>query len=488
MATSLANRVAAWAAFLSSALDISRDHSGSREEATAAEEQERAWLRASGWIIITVLALMLCVILVLMTLGLSYLDAGTGPAHAWHFHTYRIPAIILLSAAELGLIVAIVIRDRRRMRAEQQLRETQERMTLAAGAANLGLWQWDRESDRFWMTAHCREIYGMSDAAAPTMAAMTAAIHPDDLQKSVSAVNHALTAETTYEVQHRIVLTDDRMRWVISRGRPSRDAEGQMVHITGTTMDVTERVNMQAEIDRQRQSLVHLSRVGTIGELSAALAHELNQPLTAILSNAQAIQRMIRSDPINMDELRSAIADIIDDDSRAGDVIRHLRTLLKKEEPKRERVEMSDLVRRVLNLARNELTTRHVVPVIKIPEDLPSVLGDAVQLQQLILNLVLNATEAIASTEHENGILMITGSALEAGKFHLSISDTGPGLKPEIIDRLFEPFFSTKKQGLGLGLSISHAIVENHGGTIRAEGNSWGGATFHIFLPLARLA
>jgi PAS domain S-box-containing protein len=488
MATSLANRVAALAAFLSSALDISRDQSGTKDGTSAvADDQERAWLRASGWIIIAVLTLMLCIIVVLATLGLSYLGTETGPAHVWHFHTYRIPAIVLLSAAELALIVAIVIRDRRRMRAEQQLRESEERMTLAAGAANLGLWQWDRDTDRFWMTAHCREIYGLSEMAEPTMAAMTAAIHPDDLQKSVHAVGRAMAAETTYEVQHRIVLADGRMRWVITRGRPSRGAECQMVHITGTTMDITERVNMQAEIERQRQSLVHLSRVGTIGELSAALAHELNQPLTAILSNAQAIQRMIRSDPINMDELRSAIADIIDDDSRAGDVIRHLRTLLKKEEPKREPVEISLMVRRVLNMARNELTTRHVVPVIKIPEDIPPVLGDAVQLQQLILNLVLNATEAIASTEHENGILMITGSTLEPGKFHLSISDTGPGLKPETIDRLFEPFFSTKKQGLGLGLSISHAIVENHGGTIRAEGNSWGGATFHIFLPLARL-
>jgi C4-dicarboxylate-specific signal transduction histidine kinase len=257
---------------------------------------------------------------------------------------------------------------------------------------------------------------------------------------------------TLFEVQFRITNGEGQKRWVRSRGRPEHDMHGNLLRVSGSLVDISERMTMQAEIELQRQSLIHLTRVGAVGELSGALAHELNQPLTAILSNAQAIQRMIKRDPINIEELRGAIADIIEDDSRAGDVIRHLRTLLKKEATQRQPVDMGALVQKVIGLARNELVMRHVMPVIQMPEEASQVLGDTVQLQQLLLNLILNAVEAIASASTPNGILMITGQAMTIGDeshYNLSISDTGPGIKPEAMEKLFEPFFSTKSRGWG---------------------------------------
>ncbi len=397
--------------------------------------------------------------------------------------------MIGLTFAELALVAAIAIRDHRRWQVEKLLRESEERMTLAAGAADAGLWRWDAASDRFWMTEHCRTIFAVPADTVYGLAAIAAAVHVDDLPLVSEAIAKAHDTGTLFEIQFRLSIGDGHMRWVRCRGRTEGDRERHMVRMSGTIVDVSERMTMQAEIERQRQSLMHLNRVGAVGELSGALAHELNQPLTAILSNAQAIQRMIKRAPINMEELRNAIADIIEDDSRAGDVIRHLRTLLKKEEMRLESVDMAALVNKVIGLVRNEMVTRHVIPVIKLAEGAPAVLGDAVQLQQLLLNLILNAVEAIANTGQKNGILILTGQVtdeLHESRYHLTISDTGSGINADIMEKLFEPFFSTKKQGLGLGLSISHAIVQSHGGSMRAENNSWGGATFHILLPLSK--
>jgi C4-dicarboxylate-specific signal transduction histidine kinase len=339
------------------------------------------------------------------------------------------------------------------------------------------------------MTEHCRAIFAVPVDMDYGLAAIAAAVHADDLPLVSEAIAKAHDMGTMFEIQFRFSIGGGRMHWVRCRGRTESDHQRHMVRMSGTIVDISERITMQAEIERQRQSLMHLNRVGAVGELSGALAHELNQPLTAILSNAQAIQRMIKREPINMEELRNAIADIIEDDSRAGDVIRHLRTLLKKEEMRLEPVDMEALVRKVMSLVRNEMVTRHVIPVIKLVEGAPPILGDAVQLQQLLLNLILNAIEAIANTGQKNGILILTGQItgeLRESRYYLTISDTGSGISGEITEKLFEPFFSTKKQGLGLGLSISHAIVQGHGGSIHAENNSWGGATFHIQLPLIK--
>jgi len=455
------------------AFDAPRDAPARPAQDDKTSSRNKRWWTASTWTIIAVLTLLFFV-----ALGLSA-----------DYQPYRFPMLLTLAIAEMALLAAILLRDHRCRKVEILLRESEQGMAMAAGAGDIGLWHWDTRSDRFWMTDRCRAILSVARDADYGLAAFAEAVHPDDLSLFRETMNRARAAKAAFDLQFRLA-TGNQIRWVHGRGLPEKGPDGRTGHMTGTLVDITEHKMLQAEMERQQQSLVRLTRVGAIGELSGALAHELNQPLTAILSNAQAIQRMIRRDPVNMEELRGAVDDIIEDDSRAGDVIRHLHALLKRgEAAARTAVDMNELIQKVIDLARNEFVTRQVLPVIELCENAPPVLGDAVQLQQLLLNLVLNAAEAIGGVGQKNGIVIIAGQ-VEADegdlRYHLSVSDTGPGIKNDIMEKLFEPFLSTKKQGLGLGLSISRAIVVGHGGAIRAENNSWGGATFHVFLPLAQ--
>jgi signal transduction histidine kinase len=243
-----------------------------------------------------------------------------------------------------------------------------------------------------------------------------------------------------------------------------------------------ERSRVEREAHEQRLQLTHLSRVAMLGEMSGGLAHELNQPLTAILANAQAAQHFIARDAIDPEELSQILADIIAADQRAGEVIRRLRALFKRGETYLERLEPNELVREVLSLARGDLTTRGIEPVMKLARTLPAIHGDRVQLQQVMLNVVLNAAEAMAASTHEPRRLTVR-SSMDAGHVHLSFSDSGPGFATELAETLFEPFYTTKPQGLGLGLSISRSIIRAHGGRLWGTLNPDRGARFHVVLP-----
>jgi C4-dicarboxylate-specific signal transduction histidine kinase len=338
-----------------------------------------------------------------------------------------------------------------------------------------------------WLTDQAKKILRLAPAAVYDPAQCVALIHPDDLPRLRDAVIAASRSGTPFDVNVRLAAEDVRPgRWLRCRGLSQTDARGRITRIDGTLVDISERVAMQTEINRQRQSLIHLARVGTIGKLSGALAHELSQPLTAIMNNAYAIDRMLRQKPVNISEVQDAISDIIEDDSRVNDVISHLRALLKKDNADFGPVDMTLLIHKVLGLVRKELALHRVKPVIAMAPDFPAVWGDEVQLQQLLLNLIMNAVDAIGSHGKGSGSLSITAHADGAGGiYHLCVSDTGGGFKSAVTEKLFEPFFSTKEQGLGLGLSISQAIVNGHNGTIRAENNNEGGATFHVTLPMA---
>ncbi len=244
-----------------------------------------------------------------------------------------------------------------------------------------------------------------------------------------------------------------------------------------------ERSRVEREAHEQRLQLTHLSRVAMLGELSGGIAHELNQPLTAILSNAQAAQHFIAGKgDVDKVELAEILSDIIAADQRAGEVIRRLRALFKRGETQLERLEPNELVREVLSLARGDLTTRGIEPVMKLARALPAIHGDRVQLQQVMLNVVLNAAEAMAGGMHEPRRLTVR-SSLDAGHVHLSFSDSGPGFAAELAETLFEPFYTTKPQGLGLGLSISRSIIRAHGGRLGGVLNPERGARFHVVLP-----
>ena len=251
--------------------------------------------------------------------------------------------------------------------------------------------------------------------------------------------------------------------------------------------DITARKQAELEAREQRLELAHLTRVATLGELSGAMAHELSQPLTAILSNAQAAQRlMARSEP-DLPEIRSILADIVDDDRRAGEVIERLRAMLRKDEPQFLPVDLNQIIADVLALERSDLISRRVTVSLELADELPWVNGDSVQLQQVLLNLMLNACEAMSSRPATERRVVVT-TARDGELSQVNVADRGTGIPADTLERVFEPFFTTKKQGLGMGLSICRSIVEVHGGRLWVSNNEGPGATFHLSLPSAPAA
>jgi two-component system sensor kinase FixL len=264
---------------------------------------------------------------------------------------------------------------------------------------------------------------------------------------------------------------------------PIHTSKGLLV--LASIVDITERKLAELEAARQRHDLAHLARVTTLGELSSSLAHELTHPVTAILSNAQAAQRFLANDDVDLDEIREILNDIVTQDQRAGEVIHGLRLLLKKGEPQKQcdDVDLNEVIRDVVNLMRGDLINRNVTVDTDLAQNLPAVTGDRVQLQQVLLNLALNGCDAMADYNSQERRLLIA-SQWENGAVRVSVSDSGCGIPEKKLEQVFERFFTTKKKGMGLGLSVCRTIIDAHRGKIWATNNGGCGATFHFSLPI----
>jgi C4-dicarboxylate-specific signal transduction histidine kinase len=256
--------------------------------------------------------------------------------------------------------------------------------------------------------------------------------------------------------------------------------------ILSIVRDITERKRAALATEAQRRQLAHLSRVATLGELTGALAHELSQPLTAVRSNAQAARHLLDRRPLDEAELLAALDDIIRNNQRAGAVIDRLRALLRKESPTFQPVDINDVVRDVVDLAHSEILARRIKLESRLSPDLPPVEGNRVQLQQVLLNLVLNACDAMTGAASARRKLLLT-TGTNDGFVQLAVSDRGAGIPAHYLEHVFEPFVTFREHGLGLGLAISRSIVDDHGGSIHAENNPEGGATFRCLLPAAEI-
>jgi PAS domain S-box-containing protein len=364
---------------------------------------------------------------------------------------------------------------------EQSLRELREHLEIAARAVGMGLYLRDFTQEHVWVSDRYREMYGFTADEPLTPEAAQARIHPDDLEGYLAARDVAIkNGENSAE--YRIVLPDGRVRWIAAHGRIRTDASGAPILTRAVTIDITDHKNAALELARQQRELAHLSRVVMLGELSGALAHELNQPLTAILSNAQAAQRFLAADPIDLGELRDILDDIVSEDQRAGEVIKRLRQLLSTGETQRAPLDLNELLTDTLRLLRSDLLNQQVTLHTELAPGLPAVWADRVQMQQVLINLIVNGCDAMRELPAAERRLLVRTAARADGSVQVSVVDRGCGLPSERPDRVFESFYTTKPGGMGLGLSVCRTIIQAHGGRLWAEGHDGPGASFHFSL------
>jgi PAS domain S-box-containing protein len=369
-----------------------------------------------------------------------------------------------------------------RVKAEEALRASEERMKLAADAANLGMWVWELANDDVWTTPKCRILFGFELDEQIDFRRFVDRVHSEDRKPILEALRRSLHTKSGYDVEYRLAMPDGSTRWMSTRGHPTFDADNKPVRVMGVSVDITAAKVAQLELLQKRDELAHLSRLTTIGELATTLAHELNQPIGAIHSNAEAAEILLQKDSPNLQEIRAIVGDIRRDVWRTGEVIHRMRALLRKREFRTESVDIKSLIEGVSDLLHGTLMSHKTRLRIDISQALPFVLGDPIQLQQVLLNIILNAIEAMSDCAPEERQVVVRATADTALSVEVAVSDRGAGFSRWKLSSLFEPFLSTKKNGMGMGLAICQTIIRAHGGQITAVNNPVRGATVSFTL------
>ena len=505
---------------------------------------------------------------------------------------------------QLQLLAQVFANAIARKRADQALRESETRLTLATTAAGTGLWTMDLETEAVWASEKARELFHFSADEQLTYKTFFKRIHSDDQEGVRRAVQEALQTGNELKCDYRIILPDGSLRWIVSSGRrypdanstrlmgtsvditgrkqmeesirkaaeewqatfdsishaviildrdlkilrhnaaatalfklpsseilgrfchhlmhgkigppvdcpvkksfktkdhqeneiydagrkawyqvssdPILDEDGRVSRIVHGMKDITERVAVEEKARLQWEELAHVTRIGIMGELTSSLAHEINQPLTAIQSNAAAARRFLSVGKPDIVEVRQILDDIISDNARAGNIIAKIRALLKREPVPFESTDVNDLIAETLSLLRADSLLPGLVIITEFTTGLPRVSADRIQLQQVVINLILNGTAAMKEAPSSRRKLNIKTAAMKDGNVKVSVTDFGTGIEEKTMKHLFDPFFTTKPEGLGMGLPISQTIIEGHGGTMEAFNNPKWGATFSFTLP-----
>lgn len=360
---------------------------------------------------------------------------------------------------------------------------SEQRLELAASAAGLALWEWDLPSEQIWVSATGRELYGIPPEENVDFPRFVATLHPMDREIVMREVEKAMEESVPFSAEYRIILPDQSERWIHAGGQIERDEQGKPLLLRGVSIDITTRKLAEEEAAAQTRKLEHLSRVAILGELAGSIAHELNQPLAALLSNAQAGKRFLNQSPPAMDEIPPILDDIEADTKRAGGIIHGMRAMLKKDAPVvASRINLNSCIEQVLGLLHGEILASKVSVQTQLEETLPPVIAGHVEMQQVLVNLLVNAFDILKSITTERRVEI--ASEQRDGLAIVTVRDTGPGFSEKVSQRLFEPFVSTKLGGLGLGLAISRSIVEQFGGRLTGENHPSGGALFRISLPV----
>jgi C4-dicarboxylate-specific signal transduction histidine kinase len=308
-------------------------------------------------------------------------------------------------------------------------------------------------------------------------------VHPEDRPHVSTTLKRWLAGENEdrFDIEYRIIRPDGGTRWIHARGTLIRDEHGKAYQASGIAEDITEAKRSKEALDNAHAELAHVSRVATLGEMSASIAHEINQPLAAVVNNANACLRWLESQ--NLEAARQSASRIIADGHRAGEIISRIRALANKAPPQKDWLDLNEAILEVIALARSEVHGNRVTLETQLSDDVPRIMGDRIQLQQVILNLINNAIEAMSEADDGPRELRVSSAKGELQGVQVSVRDSGPGLDPDNLDRLFHAFYTTKPQGMGLGLAISRSIIEAHGGRLWATANESRGAVFQFTLP-----
>ncbi len=393
----------------------------------------------------------------------------------------------------------------KRKRAEEDLRRSQAVLAEGQRLSRAGNWEWNLSSGEIDWSREVFRIFDLDPATThPNAAMVKQIIHPEDRDFFSRTIDRALCGRRNYEVDYRIILPDGSVKHAHSVGHPVFDESGKVRRLFGVVIDVTEQhrarvalekayAALQAEVaERQRAQeafsqaqahLAHVNRVMTMAELTASIAHEVNQPLSAVVTSANACQRWLAGNAPNVEKARDALSRIVKAAMMASEVVARNRALFQKSAPERQRLDVNAVIRDAKDLLGNEAMKSGISIKTELAADLPPVMADRVQLEQVILNLLMNGLDAIKAATDRAGELRITSRRENSMEVLVMVQDSGAGLDPELAEKVFSPFFTTTSHGLGMGLTISRSIVESHGGRLWAEPSPSRGATFQFTLP-----
>ena len=392
---------------------------------------------------------------------------------------------LTLIAISLPLMVLAALLSERRS-TEQALRDGHSRYGLATIAGNVGVWDWNLVTNAIYVDPSLKNILGFADhEIANRLDDWGLRVHPDDGERVMAAAQAHIDGRVpAFEAAHRMVHRDGSIRWFLARGAVVDRQDGRAIRMIGTDTDITAQKDAEQALEEAKAELARLTRLTDMGGLTAAIAHEVNQPLCAIVANASAALRWLGSDQPDISQVREALTDVVCDGKRASELIRRTRGLFERGELERRAVDLNNIVHSALALTRGSLEATRVSVRTQLDTALPLVRADQVQLQQVFCNLIINASEAMTRVTCREHTMQISTCHQEGSGIYATVMDSGEGFKGDDPERVFRPLVTTRPEGMGIGLSMSRIIVEMHGGRLWATPNEGPGATFHILLPL----
>ena len=387
-------------------------------------------------------------------------------------------------SGDLVEYVGTVMDVTERRRSEEKLRQSEAYLAEAQKLTHTGSWVWEvTERRALHLSEEWYRVYGFdSKEGMSAWNKRLERIHPDDCDGRQQAIDRAINEKSDYEVEYRILLPGGAVRYIRSVGHPVLNASGDLVQFVGSSTDITERKQAEEALHQAQTDVARINRITTMGELTASLAHEVKQPIAAAVTDANTCVRWLSRDNPDVEEAREAASRVVKDATRATEIITRVRQLFKKGTPEQALIDVNEIIREMIVLLGSDATRYDVSIQTELAKDLPKVMGDRVQLQQVLMNLMTNSIDAMKDLDGTRELIIC--SQAEDGHLMISVSDTGVGLPPKQADQIFDAFFTTKPQGTGMGLRISRSIVESHGGRLWAAANSPRGASFHITLPI----